>query len=62
MNGDRALLPEALARGAVRICGDCGTDEAVRDARGLPPIPPGEWPNTGELLTWPGVPGTPAGD
>ncbi|MGW4803035.1 hypothetical protein [Kitasatospora sp. NPDC004272] len=36
----------------VRICGDCGVDEAVRDNRGLPPIPYGEWPYTGELLTW----------
>ncbi|MFJ5926488.1 hypothetical protein ACIQF6_28185 [Kitasatospora sp. NPDC092948] len=45
----------ALARSAIRICGDCGVDEAVRDARGLAPIPLGEWPYTGELLTWTGA-------
>lgn len=26
------------------ICSDCGMDEAMRDWRGLPPIPPDEWP------------------
>ncbi len=35
-----------------RICGPCGLDEAVRDSRGLPPTPPGEWPVSGPLLTW----------
>lgn len=35
----------------VRICGDCGVDEAVRDALGLAPIPYGEWP-VREHLTW----------
>lgn len=33
------------------ICGPCGTDEAVRDALTLAPIPPGEWP-VQVLLTW----------
>ncbi|MFE3557344.1 hypothetical protein ACFXKW_21115 [Streptomyces sp. NPDC059193] len=35
----------------VQICGDCGVDEAVRDALGLAPIPYGEWP-VRERLTW----------
>lgn len=26
------------------ICSPCGTDEAVRDHAGKPPIPPTEWP------------------
>lgn len=29
---------------AITICPPCGTDEAVRDAQGLAPIPHGEWP------------------
>lgn len=36
---------------AIRICGTCCTDEAVRDAASLPPIPPDEWP-VAEHLTW----------
>ncbi|MEU8545316.1 hypothetical protein AB0C52_35835 [Streptomyces sp. NPDC048717] len=28
----------------MRICGRCGADEAVRDATGLPPVPPDDWP------------------
>jgi hypothetical protein len=28
----------------IPICGSCSTDEAVREAKGLTPIPPGEWP------------------
>ncbi|WP_328690131.1 hypothetical protein OHA74_13300 [Streptomyces phaeochromogenes] len=41
----------ALARD-VRICRGCGVDEAVRDAAGLAPVPPGEWPVLEEHLTW----------
>ncbi|MCX5174262.1 transposase family protein [Streptomyces virginiae] len=26
------------------ICNPCGTDEAVRDHTGQPPIPPTDWP------------------
>ncbi|HYQ84110.1 MAG TPA: hypothetical protein VEP28_08930, partial [Rubrobacter sp.] len=26
------------------ICSSCGTDEAMRDYEGQPPIPPNEWP------------------
>lgn len=36
----------------VRICGRCGVDEAVRDAAGLAPVPPGEWPMLEDHLTW----------
>lgn len=36
----------------VRICRGCGVDEAVRDAAGLAPVPPGEWPVLDEHLTW----------
>lgn len=36
---------------STEICGDCCTNEAVRDARHLPPIPPGDWPVTSNL-TW----------
>ncbi|AEM89022.1 hypothetical protein [Streptomyces violaceusniger] len=35
----------------VRICGQCGTDEAVRDAAGFGPVPLDEWP-VRRLLTW----------
>ncbi|WP_161990414.1 hypothetical protein [Streptomyces alboflavus] len=37
----RLTLPRTLP-----ICSPCGTDEAVRDAQGLAPIPPREWPLT----------------
>ncbi len=36
----------------VRICRRCRIDEAVRDAAGLAPVPPGEWPTLEEHLTW----------
>ena len=26
------------------ICSPCGTDEAMRDFSGEPPVPPSEWP------------------
>lgn len=29
------------------ICTPCGLDEADRDARNLPPVPPHDWPVTG---------------
>jgi len=35
----------------IRICGDCCTDEAVRDANGRSPVPPSEWP-LANLTTW----------
>ncbi|WP_167518944.1 hypothetical protein [Streptomyces chryseus] len=28
----------------IHVCGPCCTDEAVRDAQGLAPIPPTDWP------------------
>jgi hypothetical protein len=28
----------------IEICQACGLDEATREASGLPPIPPGDWP------------------
>lgn len=31
---------------AVPICTPCGTDEAVREQHGLPPVPPTDWPTT----------------
>ena len=31
------------------ICAACGTDEAAREAGGLPPIEPSAWPVTGRL-------------
>ena len=37
--------PPALSRVAkVNICTACGTEEAMRDFAGEPPIPPDEWP------------------
>jgi hypothetical protein len=39
-------LPPALSRtdNQTYICSACGTDEAMRDFTGAPPIPPSEWP------------------
>lgn len=39
-------LPPALSRmdNATYICSPCGTEEAMRDMMGAPPIPPSEWP------------------
>lgn len=36
----------------VRICRPCGVDETVRDASGLTPVPPADWPVLEEHLTW----------
>ncbi len=36
----------------IDICGWCGTDEAERDAYGLPPVPPQQWPVTWMLVGW----------
>ncbi|MGW2401806.1 hypothetical protein ACWCYY_35155 [Kitasatospora sp. NPDC001664] len=37
----------------ISVCGDCATDEAVRDARGQAPIPPTDWPLKGHTnRTW----------
>lgn len=30
------------------VCSWCGTDEAMRDSEGLPPIPRHEWPVDGD--------------
>lgn len=30
----------------IKVCSGCGLDEAVRDAAGLAPIPPQDWPTT----------------
>lgn len=30
-------------RASVYICDECGTDEALRDMAGMPPLPFGEW-------------------
>src|SRR5262245_60600689 len=39
--------PPAKSRVAdIWICSACGTDEAMRDFGGAPPIPPDEWPVT----------------
>ena len=42
----RTTLPRST-----RICGRCCTDEAARDAVGMAPVPPHEWPVV-ELFTW----------
>lgn len=36
----------------IQICGDCGLDEAVLDARGMSPVLPAEWPIRRAHLTW----------
>ena len=38
--------PPALSRmdNATYVCSPCGTDEAMREFQGLPPVPPTEWP------------------
>lgn len=51
-DGDRGAASRVMTERDCRICGACGMDEAVRDAMGLPPIPPGEWPTTRRPLTW----------
>lgn len=43
--GDTILTGSGMAvERDVEICPLCGSLEAVRDALGLPPIPPDEWP------------------
>ncbi|RZF02688.1 hypothetical protein C0R05_32695 [Streptomyces albidoflavus] len=48
-SGDRGARSRMATDRGIRICGKCGTDEAVRDAAGLAPIPPDEWPVKGLL-------------
>ncbi|WP_435246361.1 hypothetical protein [Streptomyces sp. NRRL F-5630] len=36
---------------SVSICAACAIDEAVRDQRGMPPVPPADWP-VAELRDW----------
>ncbi len=31
---------------AILVCGDCVSEEALRDQYGLAPVPPTEWPVT----------------
>ncbi|MFJ2110776.1 hypothetical protein ACIOEX_02415 [Streptomyces sp. NPDC087850] len=42
--GDIGAGSRIVTDRSTRICGACGTDEAVREARGLAPIPFGDWP------------------
>ena len=56
------FTPPALSRmdNETYICSDCGQDEAMRDYRGDPPIPPNEWPIGRKGFGW-GGPTFPAG-
>lgn len=42
--GDRGVLSRVSQDPTIVICGDCGKDEARRDAKGASPIPANEWP------------------
>ncbi|MEU5959244.1 hypothetical protein [Streptomyces sp. NPDC047525] len=42
--GDRAARSRTTTARNLTICSACGTAEAVRDARGLAPVPLNEWP------------------
>lgn len=48
--GDQKATDEAPSPALSRtdnqtyICSPCGTDEAMRDLQGLPPIAPTDWP------------------
>ncbi|GAA2242137.1 hypothetical protein GCM10010232_31510 [Streptomyces amakusaensis] len=44
--GDRPARSRLTIGRDVAICTTCGTDEAVREAAGLSPVPFGEWPLT----------------
>ncbi|WP_188302315.1 hypothetical protein [Streptomyces sp. CBMA123] len=44
--GERPARSRVTTDREVLICTMCGTDEAVRDAHGQAPVPPGEWPLT----------------
>lgn len=45
--GEPSARSRLTAERDVFICIPCGTDEAVRDAAGQPPVPFGEWPLRG---------------
>lgn len=52
--GDRGGSSRLTLERDVRVCGACASDEALRDARGLPPVPLGEWPvHAGSRITFP---------
>ncbi|MBH1939233.1 hypothetical protein I5Q34_34095 [Streptomyces sp. AV19] len=42
--GDHPARSRMTRARTVAICTPCGQHEADRQARGLAPIPPGEWP------------------
>ncbi|MFJ2819394.1 hypothetical protein [Streptomyces sp. NPDC087294] len=44
--GERPARTRLTIDRDVRICSACGIEEAVRDAKGQPPIAFGEWPIT----------------
>ncbi|MFD7429690.1 hypothetical protein ACIF6H_12245 [Streptomyces microflavus] len=44
--GERPARSRLTADREVQICTMCGTDEAVREVDGLPPVPFGDWPLT----------------
>lgn len=42
--GERPARSRLTVDREVFICAPCGTEEAVREARGQAPVPFGEWP------------------
>ncbi|MET8690545.1 hypothetical protein ABZV77_40700 [Streptomyces sp. NPDC004732] len=42
--GERPARSRLTTDREVLICTTCGTDEAVREATGKPPVPFGDWP------------------
>jgi hypothetical protein len=43
--GERPARSRTTHARDIPICSPCGQGEAYRDAVGLAPIPPGEWPD-----------------
>lgn len=44
--GERPARSRLTKDRDVRICTPCGTDEAVREENGRPPVPFGDWPTS----------------
>ncbi|MFB7678414.1 hypothetical protein ACFC26_44170 [Kitasatospora purpeofusca] len=57
-DGDIGAASRVSLDGSIRVCGVCGSDEAIRDAAGQPPVPPTDWPVALESVrVWPtGIP------
>ncbi|MFF0430357.1 hypothetical protein ACFYUJ_39095 [Streptomyces sp. NPDC004520] len=45
--GDTPARSRMTTDRTVPVCAACGTDEAVREHRGLSPLPPTDWPAGG---------------